>query len=115
MLFEKKSVQDEETQEIYPIEMYQGLRRELRRNQSPKGIILSFPSGRVVYDESDDADSVQGNQPQYKRSCEMPKPKSMSIDEIAEFCAGLPPGVGEEEYLARFDEIEGQDPLGEAS
>ena len=110
MLSRKETVQDEQVQEIYPIEMYQGLRRkirELRINQSPRGIILSFPSGRVVYNESvDDADSVKGTQPQYKRSCEMPKPvRPMSVEEIGEFCAKLPRGVGEEEYLRRIDEL----------
>ena len=43
---------------------------------------------------------------QRKPSCEMPRfAKGMSVEEITEICAQLPPGVGEEEYLARMDEL----------
>src|SRR3989344_2687612 len=39
---------------------------------------------------------------QRKPSCEMPRPvRPMSVEEIAEFCAAMPPGIGEEEYCAR--------------
>jgi hypothetical protein len=109
MLFRKKPVQDnDEVPAIYPIWNYGKLRK--KQNHISMPIILSFQSKGVVYDEGlshgqDNLLRVQNLNPNYEHS---------SADELAERCAQLPPRVGEDEYLARLDEIEG-DNLGEAS